>query len=249
MKNYQRSIVIVSLIALAATAIYAADATRTRLDNIIARRQIEIEKASEVFNNRIEKINASVAKIFNIAIDQHRQRDENDKANQLQQELDTILAQKVTPSPPTPHGKLIKTLGPSIVNPNNESLPTSLLSNYKYIALYFSASWCPPCKTFTPKLVRFYNDNKSDSNFEIILVSSDRSEKDMLAYMNNDNMAWLAVPFRKIRPSGLHRNYGGPGIPNLVILDADNNVISGSYVNGRYVGPTKVMNDLKKLIE
>ena len=37
------------------------------------------------------------------------------------------------------------------------------VKNSKVVCLYFSASWCPPCKAFTPMLEEFYNEVNSDS--------------------------------------------------------------------------------------
>ncbi|XP_052128314.1 nucleoredoxin-like [Frankliniella occidentalis] len=44
------------------------------------------------------------------------------------------------------------------------------------VGVYFSAHWCPPCKAFTPQLVRTYNAVRERGiSFEVIFVSSDRS--------------------------------------------------------------------------
>lgn len=48
----------------------------------------------------------------------------------------------------------------------------------KIVALLFSALWCPPCEQFVKDLIVFYNKIKAtNSNFEIILVSSDKDDK------------------------------------------------------------------------
>ena len=75
------------------------------------------------------------------------------------------------------------------------------LANTKFFGVYYSASWCGPCKQFTPKLVEFYNRVKpSNPNFELIFVSRDHSEPDMEAYMRR-TMPWPALDFRKASSS------------------------------------------------
>merc|ERR1719192_718190 len=44
----------------------------------------------------------------------------------------------------------------------------------KYLALYHSASWCGPCRRFTPKLINAYNALLG-SNFQVIWITEDRS--------------------------------------------------------------------------
>ena len=65
------------------------------------------------------------------------------------------------------------------------------------IGLYFSAHWCPPCRGFTPKLTKFYeeyNKKQGDKKFEIVFVSSDKNEGEYNNYYGE--MPWLALPFR-----------------------------------------------------
>lgn len=117
-----------------------------------------------------------------------------------------------------------------------------------YYAIYYSASWCPPCRKFTPKLVDFYKSEqrKNAEKFEIIYVSSDRSEGDMEDYIKDYDMAWPALDFDKIKSSRELTQFKGSGIPCLVLVDRDGKVLSHSYEGSKYVGPSKVMNDLKK---
>ncbi len=134
-----------------------------------------------------------------------------------------------------------------LVNSKGKKAKAINLEDKKYILIYFSAHWCPPCRRFTPKLVKFYNElNKG--RFEVILVSSDRSKKDQLNYMTSTSMPWPAIKFSKIKSSGL-KSFSGPGIPCLVVLKPDGTVVADSYVNGKYVGPQKVLHELKKLLE
>jgi thiol-disulfide isomerase/thioredoxin len=46
------------------------------------------------------------------------------------------------------------------------------------VALLFSALWCPPCEQFLKDLIVFYYKIKAtSSDFEIVLISSDRDDK------------------------------------------------------------------------
>jgi nucleoredoxin len=123
------------------------------------------------------------------------------------------------------------------------------LANAKYFAVYFSASWCGPCKAFTPDLVRWYNENKpKHPEFELIFVSRDHDENAMEAYMAEDKMPWPALKFSKNERAKNVMALAGSGIPCLVFLDADGKVLSHSYEGKNYVGPRKVMADMDKTL-
>ncbi len=124
------------------------------------------------------------------------------------------------------------------------------LPQAEYVALYYTASWCPPCRKFTPKLVEFYHEQKKlhGDRFEVVLVSSDRDEKSMEKYLTDASMPWPAIRFRDIERSGV-LEHAGKGIPCLVVFDKEGKVLSHSYVDGKYVGPSKVMEDLAKLLK
>ena len=94
----------------------------------------------------------------------------------------------------------------------------------KYVGLYFSASWCPPCRTFTPKLVEFHKANKE--KFEVLLVSADNSEKAQANYMKKYMMPWLAVKHQSTAANLLVKKMGVSGIPYLVVLAPDGSVVT-----------------------
>ena len=43
-----------------------------------------------------------------------------------------------------------------LLNSSGEQIAKDVLDQ-KYVGLYFSASWCGPCRKFTPKLIEFRN--------------------------------------------------------------------------------------------
>ncbi|XP_031790155.1 dynein heavy chain 9, axonemal-like [Piliocolobus tephrosceles] len=64
--------------------------------------------------------------------------------------------------------------GPLLRN-NGQSLESSSLEG-SHVGVYFSAHWCPPCRSLTRVLVESYRKIKeAGQSFEIIFVSADRS--------------------------------------------------------------------------
>ena len=131
-----------------------------------------------------------------------------------------------------------------------KSFDASTLQGVKYWAVYYSASWCPDCSTFTPDLVGFYKAFKPDHpNFELIFVCHDKTEEAMLNYMKTDRMTWPAVRYSDRRdPKLLVLKYAAKGIPNLVLVDENGKVLSSTYDGTKELGPKKVMDDIKQLV-
>lgn len=188
------------------------------------------------------------------------------RAEQARARLDALAAATPPPAPvarstpppaapsPTPEGNAIsKALSGDLVSLDGKKLKkfdAASLGGKKYFAIYRSASWCGPCRAFTPDLVSWYKRKKSKQDlFEVILVSSDRSEEDMAAYMREDGMPWPALDFDKRSKRSPITGLGGRGIPDLVVIDAEGNVLSKSYEGETYVGPRKVLADLEDLLK
>ena len=118
--------------------------------------------------------------------------------------------------------KLGKKIDAKLVNSEGKA-HSSDLTKKKYIIFYFSASWCGPCRKFSPQLVDFYKKNKND-NFEVVLVSSDRDEKAMLAYMKKAGMPFPALNFNDRRLDDI-KKLAGRGIPWMAMVDAEGNAV------------------------
>lgn len=112
-----------------------------------------------------------------------------------------------------------------------ESLEKAIFSSKpkEYYVFYYTASWCGPCKRFTPSLVDWYNDNKN-GNFEIFLISSDRSQQAMEGYAKKNKMPWPHLYFDKVKEfkTDFRSKHGVRGIPTLIVCDADGKVL-GNY--------------------
>ncbi len=89
---------------------------------------------------------------------------------------------------------LVELIGDTLVDNTGKSIAASdLLSNGKILGLFFSASWCPPCIGFGPKLKEFYD--KFSDKLTVIFVSSDKDEECFMEYFKE--MPWLAIPFQE----------------------------------------------------
>merc|ERR1712054_492002 len=117
----------------------------------------------------------------------------------------------------------------TLVRNDGTEVPYSTLSG-KTIGIYFSAHWCPPCRGFTPELVKTYNKMKdAGKEFEIIFASSDRDEDAFKEYFNE--MPWLALPYAdREAKNKLSKVFGVEGIPSFHIIESDGTVINN---NGR----------------
>ena len=125
--------------------------------------------------------------------------------------------------PLTTFASLEELLGAELVDAKSDKVETSSLEG-KVIGLYFSAEWCGPCKMFTPQLVNFRDRN--DEKFEVVFVSSDRSAEDQQGYMKDYDMEWPAVPYDSPLREQLQQKYEIRGIPSLVIIDDQGNLIT-----------------------
>jgi len=123
------------------------------------------------------------------------------------------------------------------------------LAGVRFFALYFSASWCGPCRAFTPELVDAYGKIRAlYPEFEVVHVNRDRSPAAMAVYLREDKMPWPALAWEATRDAREINRYAGSGIPCLVLIDRDGKVLSDSYRWGRYVGPDAVLDDTWKLL-
>ena len=100
--------------------------------------------------------------------------------------------------------------------------------------LYFSASWCGPCRQFSPQLKAFVKANAAAQSFEVVFASLDRTQE---AFMENFQgmPGAYAVPYGK--GEELAATFKVAGVPSLLIL-CDGNVVSSKGVEGLLRDPS-----------
>jgi len=115
-------------------------------------------------------------------------------------------------------------LGPTLLTKKGSTGKTAtLLQDKQLVALYFSASWCPPCKAFSPVLADFYIKYAAQNGVEMVYVSSDRTLDDFEAYYAK--MPWLALPHASPGQPALAAALKIQGIPSLVVLDVQTGLL------------------------
>ncbi len=102
-------------------------------------------------------------------------------------------------------------------------IPLDTLQN-KVIGVYFSAHWCGPCRRFTPELVKYREANRD--HFEVVFVSSDRTEDAWRNYMTQAGMPWPAVHWNSDAANALKSRYEIRGIPSVIMLRDDGSTIT-----------------------
>lgn len=155
-----------------------------------------------------------------------KDNDRNNDADDKDQDNDDNRNNKLEENTPP---AILKILPKNLLQGKRKTVKTSqALKNTKYIALYFSASWCGPCRMFTPQLVNFYKKTAKKSKIEVIFVSRDRNENEMKQYIDKANMPWYTIPFAALERNKLANDFKVNGIPRLIILDSNGKVVSNN---------------------
>lgn len=158
---------------------------------------------------------------------------------------------------PWPPRSLLDIIGKSFLNCAGGEL-TDIDVKGKTVGLYFSASWCKPCQTFSPKLATAYeimkgrktsnvtassddvpsetsaeesSDESTESvekSAEIVFVSLDQEEEAFDEYRSK--MPWPAIPFRDARRAILQLGLNVKSIPALVFIDSEGRILTSSGV-------------------
>ena len=142
-------------------------------------------------------------------------------------------------------GHLVQWQGSNLV-----PVPPERLAQAKIFAVYFAAGSDVACREFTQNLSDAYGKMRPFyPEFEVVLVSRDKSAADMLAYLRDDRTPWPALAWEAIGGLTDITRYAGRAIPCLVVVDAQGKVLSDSYRGGAYVGTDAVLDDAWRIMK
>lgn len=115
---------------------------------------------------------------------------------------------------------IVSLLGEKLRRPNGDMINTAdALQGIEVLGLFFSAHWCPPCKSVLPVLCDRYTKMKeAGKKIEIIFVCTNDVEAHFEEF--HSNMSFPALPYELAYDRELFDRFELPGIPFLVLLHA-----------------------------
>ena len=114
---------------------------------------------------------------------------------------------------------------------------TSALAGSRFVLVYCSASWCPPCRSFTPVLADFFTAHAARRRAAFVLLSCDRDDASFQAYWKK--MPWeLGLSPEDSAGQALMAKFGIKGIPALLVFSSSGALVTASGVEGLSRDPT-----------
>lgn len=119
-----------------------------------------------------------------------------------------------------------------------------------FYLVYFGAGWCGPCRRFSPGFVESYGQLKRavGDRFEVIFASWDESAGGQIDYVKEAHMPWPVIKFSMAREIRSISRWEGNGIPCLVVLTPNGDMLYHSYRGEEYLGPQYALDAFVSLL-
>lgn len=96
----------------------------------------------------------------------------------------------------------------------------------RYVLVDFWATWCGPCMRAAPDIRALY-DRHHEQGFDVVGVNLDRDAEALAKYLDKENPPWVNVVGDDAK--GLAEELNIRGIPALLLIDKEGNVIAASH--------------------
>jgi thiol-disulfide isomerase/thioredoxin len=116
--------------------------------------------------------------------------------------------------------------------------------------VYFGARWCGPCRRFSPELVQAYQKLKkiAPERFELVFISSDNDDDEQVRYVREVGMPWPVLKYSSVGRVEPLEKWKGNGIPCLVAVTREGDVLYHSYRGTEYLGPSVVLRHVEEML-
>jgi cytochrome c biogenesis protein CcmG/thiol:disulfide interchange protein DsbE len=107
---------------------------------------------------------------------------------------------------------------------DGKAVTSAQLRSKTYVVNFFN-SWCIPCQQEAPALKTFYEQHKSESDFEMLGIITDDDAATMRGYVRDQGIAWPVL----VDPKGTASlDYGTTGQPETYVIAPDGVVVCGT---------------------
>ena len=96
----------------------------------------------------------------------------------------------------------------------------------KYTVVYFFDPDCGMCQKETPKLKKFYNDNKQKMGVEVFAVSVDTSLWKNKEYVRDAGVKWITVNASRAKTEDYKTLYEAVTTPAIYVLDDQKTILA-----------------------
>lgn len=122
---------------------------------------------------------------------------------------------------------LVGNTAPNLIMQDKELKPRSMYDiKNKYTILFFFSPTCGHCKEETPKLVEFYNKNKTKFDLEVYAVSTDTSMALMRSFIKDLKMPWTTVNGPRTYVGHWSKLYYAETTPTIYVIDSKHKIIA-----------------------
>lgn len=129
------------------------------------------------------------------------------------------------------------TFAPDIIMPDSENKPFVLSSftNKKNMLLLFWSADCSHCRELTGKLYQFYQQPEIQQKLDIVAVSIDETDTEILAWRKNieEMKGWIHLRAEDGVRSKVAQDYYILSVPVMILIDSETKKIIGLPENTR----------------